>query len=103
MGSEEDMIRYRRQALKPIETKIRNRSGKDRVHYQDQITSKYLDEAEEEPVSPAGRFFNEPKFQVHIISILGFKTRISTDFFKKRLPNTLLKHPRFSSLLVIIY
>lgn len=57
----------------------------------------------EEPVSPAGRLFNEPNFNVHILSIMGCKTKINLDSAKQKLPHTLLKHPRFSSLLVSLY
>lgn len=94
MESEEGTVRSRKQALKPIETKYRRGSK--------QYVDKGMMMEEEEPVSPAGRFFNEPNFKLHIISIMGCKTRISPDVAKERLPNTLLKHPRFSSLLVII-
>ncbi|KAL5571423.1 hypothetical protein UlMin_021020 [Ulmus minor] len=59
----------------------------------------FLKEEEEEPLSPAGRLFHEPNFNIHVIAIMGCKTKIYPDVFKANLPHTLLKHPRFSSLL----
>ena len=90
----EEGMRSRKQGLKPIETKI-NKGGIDDGQYWDEDMKKL-----EEPVSPAGRFFNEPNFNLHIISIMGCKTKINLDFAKQKLPHTLLKHPRFSSLQV---
>ncbi|CAI0561647.1 unnamed protein product [Linum tenue] len=58
------------------------------------------EEEEEELLSPAARLFHEPNFNVYIIAILGCKTRIDPDLVRAKLPHTLLKHPRFSSLQV---
>ncbi|KAH0764791.1 hypothetical protein KY285_000662 [Solanum tuberosum] len=79
------IIRQRKQSLKPIETK-----------------DKSIEASEEEPLSPSSRLFHEPNFNVHVLAILGMKTRISTEQApREHLANTLLKHPRFSSLQVV--
>ncbi|XP_035542733.1 O-acyltransferase WSD1-like isoform X3 [Juglans regia] len=54
-----------------------------------------------EPLSPAARFFHAPRFNVYIIAIMGFKTRINPDVVKAGLEQTLVKHPRFSSKMVV--
>ncbi|KAG6707040.1 hypothetical protein I3842_06G011300 [Carya illinoinensis] len=56
---------------------------------------------DEEPLSPAARFFQAPRFNVYIIAIVGCKTRINTDVVKAGLEKTLVKHPRFSSKMVV--
>ncbi|KAK4850427.1 hypothetical protein QYF36_006655 [Acer negundo] len=59
---------------------------------------------EEEPLSPAARTLlhgHRLKLNCHIISIFGFKTSLNPSVFKQGLENTLIKHPRFSSKLVI--
>ncbi|XP_042984578.1 wax ester synthase/diacylglycerol acyltransferase 11-like isoform X2 [Carya illinoinensis] len=56
---------------------------------------------DEEPLSPAARFFQAPRFNVYIIAIVGCKTRINTDVVKAGLEQTLVKHPRFSSKMVV--
>ncbi|XP_059636114.1 wax ester synthase/diacylglycerol acyltransferase 11-like [Cornus florida] len=81
-------VRWRKKALKPIETK--RKAGDE-----SEIA------AEEEPLSPAARLFHEPSFNVHIIAIMGCKTRIYPQVVKDKLVHTLLKHPRFSSLQVV--
>ncbi|CAN1309300.1 Wax ester synthase/diacylglycerol acyltransferase 11 [Linum perenne] len=55
-------------------------------------------EEEEEVLSPAARMFHEPNFNVYIIAIMGCKTKIDPLLVISKLPHTLLKHPRFSSL-----
>ncbi|CAN1793903.1 Wax ester synthase/diacylglycerol acyltransferase 11 [Linum perenne] len=45
--------------------------------------------------------FHEPNFNVYIIAIMGCKTKIDPFLVISKLPHTLLKHPRFSSLQVI--
>ncbi|CAN1793906.1 Wax ester synthase/diacylglycerol acyltransferase 11 [Linum perenne] len=55
-------------------------------------------EEEEEVLSPAARMFHEPNFNVYIIAIMGCKTKIDPFLVISKLPHTLLKHPRFSSL-----
>ncbi|GMN42915.1 hypothetical protein TIFTF001_012116 [Ficus carica] len=98
MESEEG-IRLRRQALRHIETKLRNRSlpsssGDEEI--------KKEEEEQEQPLSPAGRLFHEPNFNVHVLAIMGCKVKIDPVLAlanaKANLPLTLLKHPRFSSL-----
>ncbi|XP_004228362.1 wax ester synthase/diacylglycerol acyltransferase 11-like [Solanum lycopersicum] len=81
----ESIIRRRKSSLKPIETK-----------------DEAINESEEEPLSPSSRLFHEPNFNVHVLAILGMKTRINTEQAPRdHLANTLLKHPRFSSLQVV--
>lgn len=65
--------------------------------------NKEMMNVEEEPLSPAARLFHEPNFNLHIVAIMGCKTRIYPEVVKANLPHTLLRHPRFSSLLVNIY
>ena len=79
----EEGMRSRKQVLKPIKTKVR-----------------YDDILSEEPVSPAGRLFNDPNFNVHILAIMGSKIKIDLEYTKQKYVQTLLKHPRFSSLQV---
>ncbi|KAJ8528989.1 hypothetical protein K7X08_035824 [Anisodus acutangulus] len=79
-----ESIRRRKPSLKPIETK-----------------GKATEAAEEEPLSPSARLFHEPNFNVHVIGIMGLKSRINPQVIKEHLPHTLLKHPRFSSLQVV--
>ncbi|KAF3634753.1 putative CAP [Capsicum annuum] len=79
--------RRRKLSLKPIETK-----GKDHID----------DAAEEEGLlSPSARLFHEPNFNVHVVAIMGIKSRINFQKIKENLVHTLLKHPRFSSLQVV--
>ncbi|KAM7477181.1 hypothetical protein LguiB_024424 [Lonicera macranthoides] len=59
------------------------------------------DREEGELLSPMARLFHEPGSNVYIISILGSKTTIFPHVVKANLVNTLLKHPRFSSLQVV--
>ncbi|PHT94325.1 hypothetical protein T459_02207 [Capsicum annuum] len=73
----------RKLCLKPIETQ-----GKD------------IDAAEEGLLSPSARLFHEPNFNVHIVAIMGIKSRINFQKIIENLVHTLLKHPRFSSLQV---
>ncbi|PON51356.1 O-acyltransferase [Parasponia andersonii] len=103
-------IRWRKPALRPIETKIENRveihgSGDHHNHHHHKVAADQTQNdvvlGEEEPVSPAGRMFHEPNFNVHVLAIMGSKYKIQPDIAKANLPNTLLKHPRFSSLLVV--
>ncbi|KAF3432826.1 hypothetical protein FNV43_RR23928 [Rhamnella rubrinervis] len=51
-------------------------------------------------LSPAARLFHSPRFNCHIIAIMGCKTSINPDVVKDGLKQTLLKHPRFSSKLL---
>ncbi|KAF5811504.1 putative transferase [Helianthus annuus] len=88
-------LRCRKSALKPIQitkrNNITNHNGTD-----DGIASD-----EEEPLSPAARLFHEPNFNIYIIAILAFKNPIDVRVVYEKLPQTLLKHPRFSSLQVV--
>ncbi|XWS46233.1 hypothetical protein CRYUN_Cryun14cG0046900 [Craigia yunnanensis] len=81
-------FRWRKQALKPIETRSSENNSGGRT-------------AEEEPLSPSSRLFHERNFNVYIIAIMGCKTIIYPDVVKANLGHTLLKHLRFSSLQVV--
>ncbi|PON98007.1 O-acyltransferase [Trema orientale] len=101
----EEGIRLRKQAsaLRPIQTKVQNRSSSgltsnDGSHHQE-INGEEDDR--DQPVSPAGQLFHEPNFNVHILAIMGCKTKIDVAVVRANLPHTLLKHPRFSSLPVV--
>ncbi|XP_010519416.1 PREDICTED: O-acyltransferase WSD1-like [Tarenaya hassleriana] len=59
------------------------------------------EEEEEQPLSPAARLFHSPEFNCYIISVIGCKTKIDTDVITQGLKETLIRHPRFSSKLVI--
>ncbi|XP_047973447.1 wax ester synthase/diacylglycerol acyltransferase 11-like [Salvia hispanica] len=58
------------------------------------------EEEEEEPMSPTGRMMLAPKFNIFIILFMGYYSKIDPILFKKCIHQTLLKHPRFSSILV---
>ncbi|XP_057798738.1 wax ester synthase/diacylglycerol acyltransferase 11-like [Salvia miltiorrhiza] len=62
--------------------------------------AKEEEEEEEEPVSPTGRMMQAPKFNLFIIILMGYNTKIEPSLYKKCMQQTLLKHPRFSSTLV---
>ena len=78
--------------LKPINTKRKSKEV-------EADTNKNMVE-EEEPLSPSARLFHESNFNVHVTTILGIKTPLSTQVIKEKLLHTLVKHPRFSSLQV---
>ncbi|XP_077224470.1 wax ester synthase/diacylglycerol acyltransferase 11-like [Tasmannia lanceolata] len=59
-----------------------------------------MEEEEELPVTPAGRFFLQPKMQNVIHCVVGVHLPIDIENTKAELEKTLLKHPRFCSLLV---
>ncbi|XP_009630816.1 wax ester synthase/diacylglycerol acyltransferase 11-like [Nicotiana tomentosiformis] len=80
-----ESIRWRKPSLKPIQTKPKLA----------------MEAAEEELLSPSARLFHEPNFNVHVIAIMGSKSRINPQVIKEKLVHTLLKHPRFSSLQVV--
>ncbi|KAL1553098.1 wax ester synthase/diacylglycerol acyltransferase 3-like [Salvia divinorum] len=61
---------------------------------------KKKEEEDDEPMSPTGRMMLAPKFNIFIILFMGYYTKIDPISFKKCIHQTLLKHPRFSSLLV---
>ncbi|KAL9163134.1 hypothetical protein ABFS82_06G021500 [Erythranthe guttata] len=54
-----------------------------------------------EPVSPGARLMQAPGLNLCIIAVMGFTTKIDPNVFKKGLQDTLIKHPRFSSLLIV--
>ncbi|CAN0922493.1 Wax ester synthase/diacylglycerol acyltransferase 5 [Linum grandiflorum] len=54
-----------------------------------------------EALSPAARLFHSPKFNCYIVAIMGYKTKINPAAVKSGLERTLIKHPRFSSKLVV--
>ncbi|KAF4384563.1 hypothetical protein F8388_003870 [Cannabis sativa] len=70
--------------------KMKKEGGDDHDHDQDQD--------QDQPLSPAGQLFHEPNFNVHILAMMGCKTKIDIAVVKANLPHTLLKHPRFCSL-----
>ncbi|KAJ8534824.1 hypothetical protein K7X08_016552 [Anisodus acutangulus] len=87
----ESGLRSRSLALKPIETKRKAAS----IEEYDMLT------VEDEPLSPTARLFHDPRFDVHAIAVMASKTRISPQPVKDKLVQTLLKHPRFTSLMVV--
>ncbi|MBA0757920.1 hypothetical protein Gotri_020963, partial [Gossypium trilobum] len=91
-------LKWRKQALKPIDTTRRSSSSKSEEEEENKNSQKT---GEEEPLSPSSRLFHEPNFNVYVIAIMGCKTRIYPDVFKANLGHTLLRHPRFSSLQVM--
>lgn len=60
------------------------------------------DNERDEPLSPSSVMFHKPNFNIHILAIMGCKTTIDLELCKAKLPFTLLKHPRFSSVVVIL-
>ncbi|KAH9624551.1 hypothetical protein KSS87_017761, partial [Heliosperma pusillum] len=80
--------RRKRGVLKPIKVKRMN---------EDEDNGKL---EEDEPLSPGSLIFHRPTFNIHILAIMGCRTPINVDVIKAKLPLTLLKHPRFSSLVV---
>ncbi|XP_020579045.1 O-acyltransferase WSD1-like [Phalaenopsis equestris] len=52
------------------------------------------------PLSPAANFFRQPRFDCHIITILGLGKFIGAEEMKAGLEATLVRHPRFSSVQV---
>ncbi|KAK9758074.1 hypothetical protein RND81_01G204800 [Saponaria officinalis] len=80
--------RRNRGVIKPIEIKSEKHEKGD------------TSSDDEEPLSPGSVIFHRPTFDIHILAILGCKVPINVDVLKEKLPLTLLKHPRFSSLVV---
>ncbi|KAH9603614.1 hypothetical protein KSS87_015990 [Heliosperma pusillum] len=75
------------QWLKPIKTR---RNANAEINLED-----------EEPLTPGARLFHAPQFNCCIIAVIGCKTKINVDVIKQGLNHTLIKHPRFSSNLVL--
>ncbi|TYH63025.1 hypothetical protein ES332_D07G161700v1 [Gossypium tomentosum] len=94
-------LKWRKQALKPIDTTRRSSSSKSEEEEEEEENKSSQKTGEEEPLSPSSRLFHEPNFNVYVIAIMGCKTRIYPDVFKANLGHTLLRHPRFSSLQVM--
>ncbi|MCE3215535.1 hypothetical protein HAX54_002743 [Datura stramonium] len=84
-------LRSRSSSLKPIETK-RKAAG---------IEEYDIAAVEDEPLSPTARLFQDSRFDVHAVAFMACKTRISPQPVKDKLARTLLKHPRFTSLMVV--
>uniref|UniRef100_A0A2P2IYN7 Uncharacterized protein n=1 Tax=Rhizophora mucronata TaxID=61149 RepID=A0A2P2IYN7_RHIMU len=55
----------------------------------------------QEPLSPTARLFHATKFNCHIVAIMGFKTTMDPAVIRAGLEHTLLRHPRFSSKLMV--
>lgn len=79
--------------LKPIETR-KQKCGMENVENNKSIIA-------EEPVSPSTRLLHDPAFNLHILAIMGFNSKINPHVFEQNLPHTVLKHPRFTSLMVV--
>ncbi|KAL3687607.1 hypothetical protein R1sor_013916 [Riccia sorocarpa] len=61
-------------------------------------STSYLEETwKDEPMTPAGRVFLDPLFDLVCVVILGFKEPINTDSFRDYVEMTIMKHKRFSS------
>ncbi|GMJ11716.1 hypothetical protein like AT3G49200 [Hibiscus trionum] len=58
------------------------------------------EEEETEPLSPMARMFHEPQSNIYIIAIMGLKSPIHPHTFKANCLQTVVKHPRFSSVQV---
>ena len=53
---------------------------------------------DEEPLSPATRLFLQPRLSCYIVAVIGSGKRVDVDVIKKGLEDTLLRHPRFTSI-----
>ncbi|XP_076955780.1 wax ester synthase/diacylglycerol acyltransferase 5-like [Bidens hawaiensis] len=80
-------LKWRKSNLKPVQIPTRADN--------DMITS------DGEPLSPTAQMFHEPNFNIYVIAIIGLKNRINPRVVYDKLPQSLLKHPRFSSLQVV--
>lgn len=56
----------------------------------------------EEPLSPAARMFHQPSFNCYIIAVMGFGRKLDVNIIRAGLEATLVHHPRFSSILVLV-
>ncbi|KAJ8440651.1 hypothetical protein Cgig2_031068 [Carnegiea gigantea] len=84
----EGVMRRKKGMIKPIE--ITTTTGEEQEKM----------EEEEEPLSPGSVIFHRPGFNIHILAIMGCMTPINLEVVKAKVPITLLKHPRFSSVVV---
>lgn len=58
---------------------------------------------EEEAASPSARLMQAQKFNLCIIVAMGYNTTINTNIYRSAVEQTVLKHPRFSSVLVSLF
>ncbi|GAB2249744.1 hypothetical protein Droror1_Dr00013103 [Drosera rotundifolia] len=58
-------------------------------------------EGEEEPLSPCGRLYHTLCLNVSVVVIFGFATKIDVNVLKERMEKTWIRHPRFSSKLLL--
>ncbi|KAL5998973.1 hypothetical protein ACLOJK_009922, partial [Asimina triloba] len=86
-------IRFR----KPLITKSSSSSS---VGVEEKPAAKEMDNGGEmtEPLSPSARLFHDPRFNCHIVAIVGVGKRIDADVVKAGWEATLVRHPRFSSV-----
>ncbi|KAL9256306.1 Wax ester synthase/diacylglycerol acyltransferase 11-like protein [Drosera capensis] len=56
---------------------------------------------EEEPLSPCGRLYHTPCLSTSIVVLFGFATKIDLDMLKEQMERMSIRHPRFSSKLVL--
>ncbi|KAJ9539136.1 hypothetical protein OSB04_031869 [Centaurea solstitialis] len=103
-------LRGRRTSLKPIqitnidpETTILNHIDDNNINQKDVGIGNVfmLANGEEEPLSPTSQLLHEPTFNLYVIAAMGIKNSINPSIFYEKLPHTLLKHHRFSSLQVV--
>ncbi|XP_071701516.1 wax ester synthase/diacylglycerol acyltransferase 11-like [Rutidosis leptorrhynchoides] len=95
-------LRWRKSSLKPVQITKRSHHDTSSSGGSNDDNGVYMvASGEEQPLSPASRMFHEPTFNVYIIAILASKCPINTNLIYEKLPLTLLKHPRFSSLQVV--
>ncbi|GAB2293957.1 hypothetical protein Dimus_028171 [Dionaea muscipula] len=60
------------------------------------------DDQVKEPMSPGARLLQAPSMDSYVIATMGSKKIIDIDVIREGLKQTLIKHPRFSSKLVLI-
>ncbi|KAJ9539241.1 hypothetical protein OSB04_031974 [Centaurea solstitialis] len=110
MESLSKVLGLKKRSLKPIRitkrypetTTINHISGDSISPNDDDVDNLYIQASgEEEPLSPASHLFHEPTFNLYIIAIMGSKGPINPRVAYEKLPHTLLKHYRFSSLQVV--
>ncbi|KAL2318149.1 hypothetical protein Fmac_032025 [Flemingia macrophylla] len=53
---------------------------------------------EGEPLSPTAKLFHEPSLNCYVITTMGCKTSFNPQVIREGLSQTLLKHPRFTSI-----
>ncbi|XP_076955739.1 wax ester synthase/diacylglycerol acyltransferase 6-like [Bidens hawaiensis] len=94
-------LKWRQSSLKPIQITKRNTITNDNGIDDDDDGAYMIATGEEQPLSPAARLFHEPDFNIYVVAIMGSKYPINPRVAYEKLPQTLLKHPRFSSVQVI--